>query len=406
MITYNGSMIPRHVDRTHLAWRDAVIYQIFIDRFAGYDPHRNPMEKDFIGGNLAGIRENLAYLQKLGVTCIYLTPFFKGAAYHGYHATDFFSIDPRFGTELDLHALVDDAHSHGMKVMIDFVPNHCSNHHPVFVEAQQYPGSQYRSWFRFVDYPRTYRSFMNLPVLPQFNFDNKDVWQYLIKAGAYWLETFDLDALRLDHVLGPPVAFWQEFRDAMINVKPEVFLLAEANLNGVDFRRHHALLSLPISVKELRSHGSLAAQHHALMLAYGDTFDGYLDFTFQGIIVDFVRGALSFEKAQQMILHHVQTLPSKNLVVTQLDNHDLDRIMWTGHNDVNRVAKAIELQFSIDQPKLIYYGTEIGLTQRAGFQHELGNTDILARQPMPPIADRNLNHPLFTAYQRCTGGIK
>ena len=361
------------------------------------------MEQDFLGGNLAGIRDNLSYLRMLGVTCIYITPFFKGDAYHGYHATDFFAIDPRFGTDRDLHALVDDAHALGMKVMMDFVPNHCSQHHPMFVDAQQNPLSKYRSWFRFVEYPHAYRCFMNLPVLPQFNFENGEVWQYLIKAGSYWLETFDLDAMRLDHVLGPPASFWKSFRDAMVQVRPDVFLLAEANLTGVDFRRHNALLSLPMSVRELRSHRNLSAQHHALMLAYGDTFDGYLDFTFQSIIADFARGAMSRETAQMKIRHHVGTLPPTSVVVTQLDNHDLDRIAWTARDDYTRIAQAIELQFSIDQPRLIYYGTELGMTQHAGFQHEQGNTDILARQPMPQPADRNLEHPLFTAYQKCTG---
>jgi alpha-amylase len=104
-------------------WRDQVIYQIFVDRFAGYDPNVDPMEPQFVGGKIAGITKNLEYVKELGATCIYLTPFLKGASYHGYHVTDLFEVDPRFGALSDIQELADRIHALDMRLMIDLVPN-------------------------------------------------------------------------------------------------------------------------------------------------------------------------------------------------------------------------------------------------------------------------------------------
>ncbi|MDG6219386.1 MAG: alpha-amylase family glycosyl hydrolase [Candidatus Thermoplasmatota archaeon] len=112
--------------------KKAVIYQILIDRFAGYDPKKNWKKPQFIGGNLKGIIDSLSYLKNLGVNAIWISPFYKTSAYHGYHITDFYKVDPHFGNKNDLKRLIDLIHQNDMYIIADFVPNHVSKYHPFF----------------------------------------------------------------------------------------------------------------------------------------------------------------------------------------------------------------------------------------------------------------------------------
>ncbi len=122
------------------AWvKDAVVYNIFPDSFATgkkfisrknvsmpYDTNMHTHSLN--GGTISGIRENLDYLQDLGVTCIYINPIFAAEEYHKYDLIDYFSIDPCFGKNKDFEELVNACHKMGIKVIIDGVFNHCSWH--------------------------------------------------------------------------------------------------------------------------------------------------------------------------------------------------------------------------------------------------------------------------------------
>lgn len=113
-------------------WIDKeVIYQVFVDRFAGF-PETKENGNIFMGGNLQGVIDRLDYLQNMGITTLWLSPIYCTANYHGYHATDFMNIDPRFGTMRELAELIESVHKRKMKIIVDFVPNHCSINHPFF----------------------------------------------------------------------------------------------------------------------------------------------------------------------------------------------------------------------------------------------------------------------------------
>ncbi len=124
-------------------WRDAVIYQIYVRSFADSDGDGE--------GDLAGVASRLPYLADLGVDAIWLTPFYPSPlADGGYDVADYRDVDPRFGTLADFDALLSDAHGLGLKVIVDIVPNHCSDQHDWFraaVEAR--PGSPERERFHF-----------------------------------------------------------------------------------------------------------------------------------------------------------------------------------------------------------------------------------------------------------------
>ena len=197
--------------------KGAVMYQIFPDRFyaAGrcdcteklqpywvhedkqdvpvYLPDENGKvwNNDFYGGNLAGIREKLSYLQGLGVELLYLNPIFFAFSTHRYDTCDYGRIDPMLGTEEDFRALCEDAHARGMKVILDGVFSHVGSRSRYFQDAVSNPDSKYRSWFDFKHYPDTYTSWWGITDLPCIRKDNEDFLRYIIddedSIAVHWL---------------------------------------------------------------------------------------------------------------------------------------------------------------------------------------------------------------------------
>ena len=144
--------------------REQIYYQIFPERFCrgrgapppeGVSPWGStPTRENFMGGNRAGICENLDYIRSLGVTCLYLTPIFKAPSNHKYDTVDYYAVDPRFGSAADLHALVDAVHRKGMRILLDGVFNHCGYYYPPFQDVlEKGEASAYRSWFFVEQWP-------------------------------------------------------------------------------------------------------------------------------------------------------------------------------------------------------------------------------------------------------------
>ena len=118
--------------------RDAVFYQIFPDRFARsartkyprglvFNPWgSDPAEQGYQGGSLYGVLEKLGYLKDLGVSAIYFNPVFSSASNHRYHTFDYYEVDPLLGGNDALRVLIDEAHSVGIKIVLDGVFNHAS----------------------------------------------------------------------------------------------------------------------------------------------------------------------------------------------------------------------------------------------------------------------------------------
>src|SRR5438105_1871956 len=125
-------------------WRSAVFYQVYIRSFA--DGNGDGV------GDIAGLRERLPYLRDLGVDALWINPWYRSPmADAGYDVADFCAIDPLFGTLAEADALIAEAHALGLRVILDIVPNHCSDQHPWFQEAlAAAPGSRARErfWFR------------------------------------------------------------------------------------------------------------------------------------------------------------------------------------------------------------------------------------------------------------------
>ena len=201
--------------------KSAVFYQIFPDRFAiGQETplaaarlpkleawDSPPTPQGYKGGNLWGIIEKLDYLQALGITAIYLTPIFQSGCNHLYHTHDYYQVDPLLGGNGALAALLTAAHDRGIKVVLDGVFNNASRGFFFFNDIlENGPHSPWLDWFHVEAWPLSaydgslpanYRGWADLRALPQFNHENPDVREYLMRVGEYWLQQ-GIDGWRLD----------------------------------------------------------------------------------------------------------------------------------------------------------------------------------------------------------------
>lgn len=356
-------------------FKNAIVYQILIDRFAGYESSER-CKPDFLGGNIRGIIQKLDYIKGLGVDTIWISPFYETNAYHGYHITDFFKVDRHFGNEEDLKELINEIHNLGMRIIADYVPNHCSQKHPYFRDAQNNKGSIYREWFYFKKWPEDYLCFLSFKELPKLNLDNKETRMHIINAAKYWLGS-GIDGYRLDHCIGPKHEFWTIFSEEIKRDYPGCVLIGEATLMGVKLKE---MKTINTRRKYLHLLGSRALDN--LFKEYIGELDGVLDFKFQRILRDFAVGKNTKKKALDRLQEHYKKFPSNFYLPTFLDNHDMDRFLYACRDNKELFKEAVKIQFSINQPKIIYYGTEVGMSQKNQIREFNEHGDLQAREPM------------------------
>jgi cyclomaltodextrinase len=363
---------------SNLDWmKQGTIYHIVIDRFAGSHNTKNWNQPVFLGGTIKGIIDKLPYLLDLGITTLWISPFYKTSAYHGYHITDFYQVDPHFGTLEDIKELIRESHNNNLHIIADFVPNHCSKEHPFFKEAQHDKNSKYNDWFTFTDWPDQYLCFLSVRDIPKLNLNNPETRDHIVDAAKYWL-SLGFDGFRLDHVIGPSHTFWEHFSREIKNQYPNIVLIGEAWMMGI---KRHELRTLQVGHKYLKW---LSGESSAnLFKEYIGTLDGILDFKVQELIKHYIKNKTISENTFRKHLHkHYAQFPEDFLLPTFLDNHDMDRFLFQCGNDKEKLKAAATIQFSLPQPPIIYYGTETGMTQTTSQWTIPTNGDLQARQPM------------------------
>lgn len=352
---------------------EAIIYQIFPDRFdPGEDRewHSVGSLSDIHGGTLRGIIERLDYVAELGFNCIWLNPFFPDTTHHGYHATDYFSVNPRLGDMDDIRELVEKAHSKGIRMILDFVANHWSSQHPTFVEAQSNPDSEYVGWYHWDNYPNEYRTFFGVKELPQINLMHPGARAYMLQAAEFWLKEVGFDGYRLDYAIGVPMDFWTDFRQTVKRANPDAWIFGES-------------VDQPSTQRQFLGR-----------------FDGSLDF----LLLQAMRDTFAFETmnvaqfANFLDLHEA-FFPSSFSRPSFLDNHDMNRFLWLVQGDVRKLKLAALCQFTLGGLPIVYYGTEVGLSQERDVHHTETGFNVMEESRLPMLWGDEQNSELRSYYR-------
>lgn len=241
---------------------DAVMYQIFPDRFARsaaaddrelpdwaipaewddpVDPVLPARVQQFYGGDLDGITEHLDHLERLGVTVLYLTPVFPAASNHRYDASSFTEVDPLLGGDEAYIRFIEAAHARGMKVIGDLTSNHSGDRHEWFRAAHRHPEAPESSFYYFLDEKNEeYVGWLGTPTLPKFDWSSEELRRRFIDGpdsvvGRWLLPPFNLDGWRIDVAnmtgrmgdvdLNAEVR--QTIRRTMDAIDPDLLLVAE-----------------------------------------------------------------------------------------------------------------------------------------------------------------------------------
>ena len=329
--------------------KDALFYQIFPERFRRGDFSKDdsyinqkwedlPNPSSFAGGDLKGIIEKLDYIKSLGVKALYLTPIFKSPTNHKYDIMDYFEIDPQFGDKKDFKNLVEKAHELGIRIVLDAVFNHMSHKNPIFVDVREKgKNSKYYDWFFVegaeVDIERiNYETFAHVYNMPKLNTSNKNVREYLIKIGKYWIEEFDIDGWRLDVSDEVSHDFWKRFRKEIKASKKDAVIIGENWHNAESFLR-------------------------------GDEFDSVMNYAFTNTALDYFKEEIDAEKASNdlnMVMMRNKDAANR-MMLNFLDTHDTPRFITEIKGDRDKFLAALAMSTVYMGANSIYYGTEITL---------------------------------------------
>lgn len=328
-------------------WFDnAVLYSIFVRSFADSDG-------DGIG-DLNGIAGRLDYLESLGVDVLWLLPIYPSPSYHGYDVSDFYAVNPDYGTLEDLQKLVAAVHARGMRLILDFVPSHLSNQNPLFLEAYRNPGAEKEDWFVFTNETNTlYAGFADSDEMPRFNHFNPEVVDYLTEAALFWVDldgdgdyTDGVDGFRVDNATFPPPEFFIEFRQQIKAANPETLLLGE----------------------------TWVTDPRSLSIFYQDQFDALFDFPVYSVVQGNQNsnndGLLSGKNApvllKSTLTDQASRYPEEAQAVRFFSNHDTNRIANEVGGSLERQKLAASLLVSLPGPIMLYYGEEIGMPGEKG----------------------------------------
>lgn len=362
-------------------WSDAVFYEIFVRSF--YDSDGDGI------GDFNGVTQRLDYLNDgdpntttdLGVTGIWLMPIFPSPSYHGYDVTDYYGVNPQYGTMDDFERLLDEAHKRGIRVIIDLVINHTSDQHPWFREAKRDVNSKYRDWYVWSETDPGYKGPWNERVwhssttgfyygiftqnMPDLNFNNREVTKEIEKVMAFWLSEIGVDGFRMDaikHLIEEQSL--QENTQSTHKWLRENFYPAYKSLDP------EALAVGELFGNDMNSIAGYVNDKQFDMAFNFQLANAYLSSANSGS-ASYVNRALELS---EKILDADQYAPF-------LTNHDQDRIMSELRGDVNKAKVAASLLLASPGTPLIYYGEEIGMEGR--------KPDENIRRPMQWNAEAN-----------------
>lgn len=389
----------------------------------GVGQKETPRGRDYMGGDLKGVDQQLDYLKSLGINTLYFNPIFDAGSNHGYDTQDYYKIDPYFGTQKDWENLNKHADKLGIRIVLDGVFNHMSSDSPMFdryhhyttVGACESPSSPYRSWFTFADVTpgtgtcvdsqgranaATYTGWFGFDSIPVLTKSNADVQKYFLTSSdsvsKHWLKA-GAEGWRLD-VMGDssfPNGYWETFRSVVKSTNKNALIIGEM------WQKDSTLL------RYLRGDRADSTMNYRLRDAViGLLTPGPFDSKGFG---DSGRVLKPSEFAARLSsIREDYSDASYYALMNLLDSHDTERLLWTltpgtdttADKELNatnlaagkqRQKLASLIQFTVAGAPTVYYGDEVGVT---------GDDDPDDRRTYPwPDLGGTPDQNLFTHYR-------
>lgn len=363
----NVTVTERKKSAGDFDWDEAVIYFAVTDRFFDGDAENNDAygagdynigEKggsSYHGGDFAGLNQKLDYLKDLGVNTIWITPIVENITedqhdnktdtatygYHGYWASDFTKLNRHLGTEQQFKALLDAAHSKGMKIMVDVVLNHAGYgtedyFNNILMDADGKPIPMIRDSNNTISGDDKYDS---LSDLPDFVTENKAVTDQLVTWQTEWMSKYSIDYYRVDTVKHVETTTWEAFKNSLTKVNPDFKMIGE--YSGAGYANNAGELGT----------GSM---------------DALLDFDFNDFAQKFVTGDIS--GVESSLQKRNGAINNTATMGSFLSSHDEDSLQYKLVNEsklsdeeaYNLMKVAATLQITAKGQPVLYYGEEIG----------------------------------------------
>lgn len=354
------------------SWAKGIVgYHIFLDRFFNGNKDNDlknienwnspPNRVNFFGGDIRGIIEKFDYLKDLDVKLICLTPIFMSPSNHKYDISNYFEIDPSFGTIDDLKDLVNLCHKNEIKIILDGVFNHIGYYSFQFQDAINLgPNSKYWGWFYIegnkIDTENiNYECVGDYKWMPKLRYSNEKLRKYIRTVGEYWIKETSIDGWRLDVADEVDFTFWQEFRKSIKRLDKDILLVGETWRDGRD-------------------------------LINGDQMDTIMNYKFRDSVVDyFAKNIIDKEKFKERIENLLFHYPFQvhHILYNLLGSHDTARFLTVCSQELDSFKMGIAFQMTFPGMPVVYYGDEIGLEGesdpvcRATMKWESMNEDIL-----------------------------
>lgn len=360
-----------------------VLYMLMPDRFAsgrnitkpmkGLNPYVVDRSKPSLrhGGDLEGVRQHLDYFNQLGVTALWFTPVLENnspdmnsqSTYHGYATTNYYRVDPRFGTNEDYARLVAEAHAKGLKVVMDMIFNHCGYDHPWVKDMPSKDWFNTPEWMKKGDSYYLQTSYKLTPVLdpyaskvdkretvdgwfvrsmPDLNQKNPHVMTYLIQNSEWWIETVGIDGIRMDTY---PYADRKAMSQWMKILNEEYSNFNTVGETWVTEPAYTAAWQKDSKLSEVNSYLKTVMDfsfYDKINLAKHEETDAW----WKGL--NRIYNSLCYD--------YLYENPSS--VMAFIENHDTDRFLENG-KDTLALKQALALLLTINRIPQLYYGTEV-----------------------------------------------
>lgn len=378
-----------------------VLYMLMPDRFADGSQKNNTVKTKYSykidrsqpslrhGGDLEGIRQHLDYFKELGVTALWFTPVLENdspdngvnSSYHGYATTDYYKVDPRFGTNEEYRRLIDEAHQKGLKVVMDMIFNHCGFEHPWIKDMPSKDWLNTPEWLSagektgrdvttgYVDgsgkvndlYLQTsykltpvvdpYASDIDLhetvdgwfvPSMPDLNQKNPHVIKYLIQNSEWWIETVGIDGIRMDtypYADADAMSLWMKTLDEEypnFNVVGETWVTEPAYTAA--WQKDSKIAKKNSYLKTVMDFSFYDKINMAKKENTDDWWNGY-NRIYNSLVYDYL-------------------YPNPSSVMAFIENHDTDRFLGNG-KDTTALKQALALLLTVNRIPQLYYGTEV-----------------------------------------------